>query len=182
MYDDWKSGKATPSKYVPAGFGRYENNKANIPAFLGSATYCNLESDNDFAGMLRRIKTEHRKIHPRAGVFISYAHKDEKIWMDKLLDHLAFVKSAGVQIWTDREIKPGQRWHEEIQWSIAAAKVAVMLVSGNLLHSEYINGNELPNFIEAARSDGMNFIWVLIEPADYEGTELAKDLGGVPAR
>ena len=79
----------------------------NIPAFLESATYCKLESDKDFAGMLRRITIEHRKTHPRAGVFISYAHGDESIWIDTLLDHLAFIKSAGVQISTDREMTRG---------------------------------------------------------------------------
>ena len=174
MYDDWKSGKAAPSKYVPAGFGPYESNKVNIPGFLGSATYCNLEDEKDFSGMLRRLKTEHRRMNPRSGVFISYAHSDDPMWIDTLLHRLSFVERAGLKIWTDREIEPGDRWHEEIQGSLAAAKVAILLVSPNFLSSEYITGHELPNFLEAAENDGLKLFWIPIRPADYEGTEIAK--------
>ena len=60
------------------------------------------------------------------------------------MDHLALLKRRGVEIWTDREIKPGENWHEEIQNSLARAKVAVLLVTPALLQSEYIAKNELP--------------------------------------
>ena len=174
MYDDWKSGRATPSKYVPAGFGPYQRSRANIPDFLGSATYCNLESDRDFAGMLRRIKSEHRKTHPRAGVFISYAHRDESKWIDTLLKCLAPLRRKGVNIWTDREIEPGERWHDEIQGSLAAAKAAVLLVSKNFLESDYITNHELPSFIEAAEIDGLELLWIPIDPANYQELEISK--------
>ena len=174
MYDDWKNGKATPSKYIPVGFGSYGMNESNIPAFLEGTTYYNLDSERDFTGLLRRIKTEHRRMHPRAGIFISYAHQDDPIWIDTLLDRLAPIENAGVKIWTDRVIEPGDRWHDEIMGSLSAAKIAILLVSPNFLSSKYITEHELPNFIEAKETDGLKLLWIPIEHSNYEETELEK--------
>jgi hypothetical protein len=173
MYDDWKNAKATSAKYVPVGFGHYSKNSEFIPGFLGNATYCNLESKDDFDGLIRRLQAEHRRRNPRAGVFISYAHDDEPEWIDTLLRHLVSIVRSGITVWTDRDIKPGARWHEEIQSALARAKVAVLLVSQKFLSSQYISNQELPNFLQAAAADGLTIFWIPIKPSGYEGTEIA---------
>ncbi len=102
---------------------------ATIQRSLAVPLTANLKSETDFAGMLRRIRVEHRRRHPRAGVFISYAHKDDPRWKTALLERIRLASNDRIQVWTDAEIEPGERLHDEIQGSISAAKVAVMLVS-----------------------------------------------------
>lgn len=176
LWWDWhfiaKEVEARPEKFIPIGFGPYGSEL--IPAFVIGATYCNLDSTKDFDGLLRRIKTEYRRRHPRNGVFVSYAHRDEQEWLDSFLAHLAFLKRQGVEIWTDREIKPGARFHEEIQSSLAKAQVAVLLVTPAYLESEYIASHELPNLLQAAESEGLVIFWIPVKPSSYNQCEIAQ--------
>jgi hypothetical protein len=168
---DLESGGAQLQKFIPVGFGPYDSQC--IPAFIKGATYYNLDSTKDFEGLLRRIKSEHRRRHPRQGIFISYAHKDEQQWLNSLLGHLAFLKRQGVEIWTDREIRPGDRWHDEIQNSLAKAQVGVLLVTPAFLESTYISNNELPNLLRAAESEGLVIFWIPVKPSSWDRSELA---------
>jgi hypothetical protein len=162
---------AKPEKFIPVGFGPY--NSRNVPAFVRRATYYDLLSENDFDGLRRAVRIEHQKMHPRHGVFISYAHKDDQRWLDSLLEHLALLKQRGVEIWTDREILPGEMWHEEIQNALATAKVAVLLVTPAFLASSYIESNELPNMLLAAKSEGLVIFPIPVKPSSYEQSKLA---------
>jgi internalin A len=83
------------------------------------------------------------------------------------------VKRRGVEIWTDREIKPGENWHEEIQNSLARAKVAVLLVTPAFLRSEYIARSELAPLLQAAKSEGLVIFPIPVKPSSYEQSELA---------
>jgi TIR domain-containing protein len=174
LWWDWhciaKDLDAKPEKFIPVGFGPYRSQ--NIPAFV-RATYYNLESTSDFEGLRRRIRSEYQRLHPRQGVFISYAHKDDQRWLESLLDHLALLKRRGVEIWTDREIRPGANWHEEIQNSLARAKVAVLLVTPAFLQSPYIASDELPIMLRAANSEGLVIFPIPVKPSSYEQSELA---------
>jgi hypothetical protein len=174
MLKEWEGQSGKSTKYILAGFGLYSTNSRFIPGFLGGASYCNLDSRREFEGLLRRIKSEHRKRNPREGIFISYAHKDASYWINNLLDRLKPLEASGVNVWTDLEIKPGDRWDEEIQGALSAAKVAVLLVSRAYLESEYIGSCELPNFLQAAVSDGLRIFWIPIEPSEYKETEIEK--------
>jgi len=174
MLKEWEGQSANSAKYIPAGFGPYSTNSRFIPGFLGNAAYCNLDSKSDFDGLLRRIRSEHRKRNPREGIFISYAHKDESFWIDGLLHRLRPLEASGVNVWTDREIEPGDRYHEEIQGALSAAKIAVLLVSPAYLESEYISSHELPNFLQSAASDGLRIFWIPVERSEYKKTEIEK--------
>lgn len=73
-------------------------------------------------------------------VFISYSHKDEA-WKDRLVTHLGVLQSQGLlDLWDDRRIGAGQDWHQEIEQAMAAASVAVLLVSADFLTSQFILG------------------------------------------
>lgn len=172
MLKQWEGETVGAEKFIPVGFGHYSTNRQFIPGFIGNASYCNLDSKDDFDGLLRRIGSEYRKRNPREGVFISYAHKDESTWIDTFLHRLRPIEAAGVRVWTDRDIEPGDRWHEEIQGALSAARVAVLLVSPNYLKSKYIKNHELPNFLQAAESDGLRIFWVPIESSEYKKTEI----------
>lgn len=175
LWWDWhyiaKDSDAKPEKFIPVGFGAYDSQK--IPAFVRGANYYDLESTNDFQGLCRRIRSEYQKQNPRRGVFISYAHQGDQKWLDSLLGHLEFLKQRGVKIWTDREIRPGDKWHEEIQNSLATAKIAVLLVTPAFLASHYIASQELPILLQAAQSEGLVIFPIPVKPISYDQSELA---------
>jgi TIR domain len=175
LWWDWhwiaKECETKPEKFIPIGFGPYD--PENVPAFVRGATYCNLETPTDFEGLIRRIKSEYRRRHPRSGIFISYAHKDSRKWLDSLVGHLAPLKQKGVEIWTDREISPGDRFHDEIQNALAKAQVAVLLVTPAFLESPYIQNHELRNMLQAAESEGLVIFWIPVRPSSYEQSDIA---------
>lgn len=176
LWWDWhciaREADARPEKFVPVGFGPYDSR--NVPAFVRGATYYNLDSPQEFEGLLRRVWVEYQKRNPRRGVFVSYAHDDGDEWLDTLLRHLAPLEERGVEIWTDRKIKPGSKWHEEIQSSLKRAKVGVLLVTPALLKSDYIASDELPVMLRDAESEGLIIfpIPVDVKPRSYERSKL----------
>lgn len=155
-----------PQKFIPIGVGPYHGDQ--IPAFVRGSSYINLSDAGGFEALLRRIRQVWRERHPRDGVFISYAHKDDQLWLDTLLSNLSWLqRKHGIEIWTDRDIAPGAQWHETIQSAIDRAKVAVLLVSPEFLASPYIINNELAKMLQAAESDGMTIFWIPVRPSAY---------------
>jgi hypothetical protein len=162
-----------PQKFIPIRVGLYKGEQ--VPGFIRSATYLNLNDEESFEALLRRIRHVWRERVPRNSVFISYAHKDDQSWLDNLLKSLLWLKIRyNIEFWTDRDIEPGEKWHEKIQAALDRAKVAVLLVSPEFLASRYIANSELPKMLEAAESDGMKIFWIPVRPSSYERSPLAK--------
>jgi hypothetical protein len=100
---------------------------------------------------------------------VSYAHNDDKRWIDELLTQLSWLqRQHNVQFWSDREIDPGSKWHDAIQQALDRAKVAILLVSPDFLASSYIASNELPKMLHAAENDGMTIFWIPIRHSAYQ--------------
>jgi tetratricopeptide (TPR) repeat protein len=71
-------------------------------------------------------------------VFVSYSHKDE-VWMRRLLPQLEALRMAGAEldVWTDRDIRPGVDWYAAIRQALDRTRFAVCLVSENFLSSPF---------------------------------------------
>ncbi|MFO1430340.1 MAG: SUMF1/EgtB/PvdO family nonheme iron enzyme [Candidatus Competibacteraceae bacterium] len=88
----------------------------------------------------------------RNRIFISYSHKDEKLFQEFLL-HLKSLQNQGIiDIWTDKRLEAGQEWHSEIQQGVASAAVAVLLISPDFMASNYIRDHEIPPLLQAAEA------------------------------
>ena len=101
-------------------------------------------------------------------VFISYSHKDEA-WKDRLVTHLGVLQSQDLlDLWNDRRIGAGQDWHQEIEQAMAAASVAVLLVSANFLTSKFILGEEVPRLLQRRNKEGLRILPIIVRPCAWQ--------------
>ena len=93
-------------------------------------------------------------MRPRGGttvrVFVSYSHAN-KVWMERLtplLKGLPGLRKKDVAVWSDKDIRPGVPWHDEIQRELDVMDVFIALVSVEFGMSDYIKRHELPKAIK----------------------------------
>ncbi|HSH74481.1 MAG TPA: TIR domain-containing protein [Longimicrobiales bacterium] len=98
----------------------------------------------------------------RDSIFISYSHKDSD-WAERF-ERMLSTQRDKVRVFRDPNISTGEDWESRLQAEIGRARIALVLVSNDLLGSDYVTGRELP-WILKARSDGLIVNWVEIEPS-----------------
>ena len=100
---------------------------------------------------------------PNTPIFVSYSHAD-KLWLDELRLVLApLIRDERIaDFWDDTQIAPGVEWEGEIEQSIRAANVAVLLVSASFLASRFCMEVELPGILRRAEENALRIIWVAV--------------------
>ena len=105
------------------------------------------------------------------GLFISYSHRDDS-WRQLLRTHLQpYVTAGSVEVWDDTAIEAGVRWREAIEGAMERAKVALFLVSPNLLASPFVQQEELAPLLRRGRAREVKILWVPLVSSSFEETE-----------
>jgi internalin A len=107
-------------------------------------------------------------------IFVSYSHADSE-WLTKLQTHLKpLTRNQTIDLWDDTRIRPGDEWQTEIETALAAAKIAILLVSPNFIASDFIADNELPPLLDAAKAKGVTILWIPISHSSYKEMDFSK--------
>lgn len=109
----------------------------------------------------------------RDKIFISYSHKDKKIFQELQTILKPLVSNNLIVVWDDLKIPVSSRWKEEIRAALDQTCLAILLVSPNFLASEFISTVELPSILKDYESNQLKVCWVLVEPCRYDLTGLA---------
>jgi hypothetical protein len=114
------------------------------------------------------------KVNVTKPVFISYSHKDVG-WLKKLKQFLGPLEDRQlIRVWDDTEIRPGSDWLAEIVKALESARVAVFLVTQDLLDSPFVREKELPALLDAAANRGCLVFWIAVSSSTVLASPLAK--------
>ncbi len=112
----------------------------------------------------------------RPTVFISYSHRDER-WKNLLMKHLGVLRDQSlIDIWQDRLIEAGADWHANIKAAMEAASIAVLVITGNSLTSEYILSSEAPPLLERRKSEGVRIFPLIAEPCAWQSVNWLRQM------
>jgi hypothetical protein len=109
---------------------------------------------------------------PRDLLFISYSHHDKRWLTDFLILLEPYVPADRRRVWSDRDIRPGDAWPQEIQSALERAGIGVLMVSEHFLASPFIQRNELPQLVAAATAGGCKLLPILISWCGFGETAL----------
>ena len=101
---------------------------------------------------------------PKDTVFISYSREDA----DKRDELVAALENEladvpALRLWSDTQIRPGEDWEREIVRAMHRTRVALLLVSKAFLDSSFIESEEEPFFIKAAKANLLTVLWVNLD-------------------
>jgi internalin A len=153
-----------------------EHGYTTYPLVAGT-TVMTLDVKNLLAGVeisQHRRKTATASDRRRAQLFYSYSHRDERL-RDELETHLKLLQREGlIEGWHDRQIVPGQEWENEINASLEAADIILLLVSANFIASDYAYGIEMQRAINRHESGDARVIPVILRDVDWQAAPFGK--------
>ena len=118
------------------------------------------------------------EVNPRpssgVSVFISYSHVDE-VLRKELGKHLSVLERQGIICtWHDRMIGAGTDWERSIDSHMDAARVVLLLISADFIHSKYCYDIEMKRALERHDQRQALVIPVILRAVSLKGTPFAK--------
>jgi len=106
----------------------------------------------------------------KARIFVSYSHRgDGPKWKARLVRHLGvFEQHHLLDVWQDGRIRVSSQWHDDIQQAMSDARLAVVLLTPEVLESEYILNTEFPFLRERQQRDKLPVFPVVCEECNWK--------------
>ena len=116
-------------------------------------------------------------VNPRpsraVAVFVSYAHADEG-WRKELGKHLSVLERQGlIDTWHDRMIGAGAEWEGAIDSHLNEARVILLLISADFIHSKYCYDIEMTRALERHQDRTALVVPIMIRAVSLQGTPFA---------
>lgn len=109
-----------------------------------------------------RVEQEQQKSEGQNHVYIS-SHPKDRQWLDRLQIVLSpLIRASRIQVWDETQITLGALRDEEIRSSLQRAQIIILLVSADLLNSDFIMNQHLPNWLEMAKQSKIQILWFLV--------------------
>ena len=107
-------------------------------------------------------------------VFLSYAHRDERL-REELEKHLAALRrSAVITSWHDRRITPGAELDGEVDRHLQTSNLILLLISPDFINSDYCYRRELRAALKRHASGEVRVIPIILRPVDWLRTPIGR--------
>jgi nucleoside phosphorylase len=138
--------------------------------------FCERQKKEDF----ENVNDSHRNESiTRIKVFLSYSYTDEKL-KDSLLKFISPLEREGlIEVWTNRDIWPGEEWKKSIDIKLKEADLILLLISSDFIASEDCYGYEMPKAMEKLKSGTVRVIPIFLRPTSWQNSPFAS-LKGLP--
>lgn len=107
-------------------------------------------------------------------VFISYAREDEKLKTEFLTFLNQLKREKIIDYWHDSQILAGTPWNDEIDEQLNSADVILLLVSANLMSSQFAYANEIQRALDRHEAKEALVIPIILQPSNWEKTPIGK--------
>jgi TIR domain len=107
-------------------------------------------------------------------VFLSYAHRDERL-REELDKHLsALRRSAVIASWHDRKISPGGDLDHEVDQHLSSSDLVLLLISPDFINSDYCYQREMRAALRRHAKGQARVIPIILRPVDWLRTPIGK--------
>jgi TIR domain-containing protein len=126
-----------------------------------------------------RRKGTTRAKRTRLRVFVSYAHRDERL-LEELNKHLSPLRrSTLIDTWDDRRIRAGNDVDCTIDERLMSADVVLLLISPDFINSDYCYRREMRTALRRHARGEAIIIPVILRSVDWKKTPIGR-LRAVP--
>lgn len=158
---------ACPRTRHPATTGKGGNPYPFSSQHPPSARFSQLQS---FAQTVHRYSQTPAPAARHIGIWCS---PTDARFADRLRKHLQpKIWRGQIDLWDSEQIPPGSLWQEERAYAIQSADVVVILVSADLLASDLIARDELPQILLRSKLCGTLILLLYTSPCDISGSGL----------
>lgn len=126
------------------------------------------------APMLESSAPSSRKYFEPQKIFLSYSHKDRKLFQS-VHEHLSPLKREGlVAIWSDIELAAGSCLVAEITEQLDSAQIIILLISSSFMASDFCCCREMSRALDRQEAGLATVIPVILRPCNWQASPFAK--------
>lgn len=107
-------------------------------------------------------------------IFFSYAHEDENL-MDAVRRQLIiFDRQDVIRKWHDRQIKPGEKWKNQIDERLKRSDIVLLFVSPHFFESDYCFETEMRDALRRHAAGTTRVVPIILRPCLWKTAPFAQ--------